>query len=137
MNNISPSWPRMPQLPVSWGEVFDKLTILQIKEAKLADSPKLANVRAERTEIERVVGDTHKYPSEVQALVDRLRAINLALWDVEDAKRDCERRQCFDDVFIQLARRVYIENDRRAAIKKEVNQWMGSTIVEEKSYQKY
>ena len=134
---IPPAWPAMPQLPVAWGEVFDKLTILQIKADKLQDAAKLAHVNQERQAIEAVVGDMTRFPSGLLALVQALNDINAQLWDVEDAKRDCERRQCFDDRFVQLARQVYFGNDQRAAIKRQINTLLGSALVEEKSYQAY
>lgn len=135
---MTPStWPSIPLLPVAWGEVFDKLTILQIKASKLTDSIKLANVEKERKAIEGVVGDISRFPMELTSLVDELRAINTGLWDIEEGKRDCERRQCFDDRFIDLARRVYIDNDKRAAVKKQINILLGSLLIEEKSYQSY
>jgi Family of unknown function (DUF6165) len=127
-------WPAMPTLPVSWGEVFDKLTILEIKSQRLSDLQQLLNVERERLEIERVVGDRMRFPSELDRLVRQLRLINSALWDIEDAKRACERRQCFDEAFIELARRVYIDNDRRAEIKRSINDLLGSAIIEEKSH---
>ena len=136
-NATSPAWPPMPQLPVAWGEVFDKLTILQIKADKLQDAAKRANVTKERLAIEAVVGDLARFPAGLPALVQALKYINAQLWDVEDAKRDGERRQCFDEHFVQLARQVYFGNDRRALIKRQINALMGSALVEEKSYQAY
>ena len=134
---IPPAWPAMPHLPVAWGEVFDKLTILQIKAEKLQDAAKLANVNKERQEIEKVVGDLARFPAGLPALVQALKDINAQLWDVEDGKRDCERRQCFDDSFVQLARQVYFGNDQRAVIKRQLNELLGSALVEEKSYKAY
>lgn len=137
INSVNAPWPAMPQLPVAWGEVFDKLTILQIKADKLQDAAKLAHVNQERQAIEAVVGDMARFPVGLPALVRALKDINTQLWDVEDAKRDCERRQCFDDRFVQLARQVYFGNDQRAAIKRQINTLLGSALVEEKSYQAY
>ncbi len=131
------NWPSIPMLPVAWGEVFDKLTILQIKAQKLTDAVKLSNVEAEKQALESVVGNLSRFPVELVALVDELRAINTGLWDIEEGKRDCERRKCFDEKFIELARRVYMDNDKRAAIKKQINLLLGSSIMEEKSYQAY
>ncbi len=131
------NWPEMPLLPVSWGEVFDKMTILQIKAEKFAGSEKLANVERERGEIGEVVGDLHRFPAELQPLIDALKKMNERLWDVEDGKRECERRHCFDDHFVQLAREVYFGNDQRAAIKRQINALLGSALVEEKSYNAY
>jgi hypothetical protein len=130
-------WPEMPLLPVSWGEVFDKMTILQIKVEKFAGSAKLDNVERELCAIAGVVGDLHRFPAELQLRMDELKGVNERLWDVEDGKRECERRQCFDDRFIQLAREVYFGNDRRAAIKRQINALLGSAIFEEKSYNAY
>lgn len=130
-------WPTMPQLPVAWGEVFDKLTILQIKAEKLSDAGKRTNVEKERDAITEVVGDMERFPTELPALVQSLKEINAQLWDVEDGKRDCERRQCFDDSFVQLARQVYFGNDKRAVIKRQINELLGSALLEEKSYQAY
>jgi len=124
-------------LPVAWGEVFDKLTILQIKAQKLTDAVKLSNVEAEKQALESVVGNLSRFPVELVSLVDELCAINTGLWDIEEGKRDCERRKCFDEKFIELARRVYMDNDKRAAIKKQINLLLGSSIMEEKSYQAY
>lgn len=132
-----PSWAAMPQLPVAWGEVFDKLTILQIKAEKLSDAAKRGNVEKERDAIAAVVGEMARFPAELPTLVDALKGINAQLWDVEDGKRDCERRQCFDDSFVQLARQVYFGNDKRAVIKRQINELLGSALLEEKSYQAY
>lgn len=136
-NASSPAWPAMPQLPVAWGEVFDKLTILHIKADKLQDAAQRANVTKERQEIEKVVGDLARFPAGLPVLVQALKDINAQLWDVEDAKRDGERRQCFDKHFVQLARQVYFGNDQRAAIKRQINTLLGSALVEEKSYRAY
>ncbi len=137
LDRVNMPWPAMPQLPVAWGEVFDKLTILQIKADKLQDATRRANVNQERLAIEAVVGDMSRFPAALPVLVQALKDINTQLWNVEDAKRDCERRQCFDDGFVQLARKVYFGNDQRAAIKRQINALLGSALVEEKSYQAY
>lgn len=127
----------MPTIPVAWGEVFDKLTILRIKEQKLSDLTKKQNVLRELYEIERTIGNAKQYPSQLQSLVEQLQSINMKLWSIEDNKRQCERLQKFDDHFIQLARDVYIWNDRRAAVKREINDLLGSQIIEEKQHQGY
>ncbi|MCX6178410.1 MAG: DUF6165 family protein [Chlorobiales bacterium] len=134
---MTKNWDEVPMIPVAWGEVFDKLTILQIKVEKLTDLSKLAHVRDEKRHIEIVVGDTLRFPSELLPLIAELKRINEWLWDVENGKRDCERRKCFDDSFIKLARDVYFGNDRRAVIKRQINELLGSAIVEEKSYRTY
>lgn len=127
-------WPKMPLLPVAWGEVFDKLTILDIKAEKFADTEKLENVERERKEIEKVIGDRSRFPQGLSSLVQELKELNAKLWDIEDGKRACERHQRFDDHFIELARRVYIDNDKRACIKRDINNLLGSTLKEEKSH---
>jgi hypothetical protein len=127
----------VPLLPVAWGEVFDKLSILDIKAGKLADPAKLANVERERAAILQVVGPLARFPAGLAEQLRQLRTINEQLWEVEDGKRDCERRQCFDASFVALARQVYFGNDERAAIKRRINLLLGSAIVEEKSYQAY
>ena len=91
-------------------------------------------VARERAAIEAVIGDRQRFPHGLQALVDALRQINLALWDIEEGKRVCERSQCFDAHFVELARNVYLKNDQRAAIKRQINLLQGSGLVEEKSH---
>ena len=130
-------WPEMPLLPVSWGELFDKLTILQIKREKFAGTEKLANVERELRAISQTVGDLHRFPEKLQSSLEELKRVNERLWEVEDGKRECERQQCFDDRFVQLAREVYFGNDHRAAIKRKINVLLGSAIIEEKSYNAY
>lgn len=131
------TWPQTPKLPVAWGEIFDKLTILRIKSAKLTDPGKIANVDRERLAIEQVVGDIGRFPDELGGLIGQLEDINARLWIIEDGKRDCERNQSFGSDFIQLARDVYIWNDRRAAVKRQINVLLGSEIIEEKEYRQY
>ena len=125
----------MPCVPVAWGEVFDKLTILEIKAQRLVAPQQLANVARERGEIEAVVGDTSRFPAGLFEFVGQLKSVNAALWAIEDGKRACESRQCFDAAFVQLARQVYQFNDQRAAIKRQINLLLGSALVEEKSHQ--
>jgi hypothetical protein len=119
--------------PVSVGELFDKITILRIKTGRLSDPGQLANVRRELAELEAVAAGIPASP-ELDDLIARLQAVNDGLWDVEDGKRAHEREGRFDGDFIALARRVYRENDLRAAIKREINLLTGSTLVEEKSH---
>ena len=122
------------QIPGSMGELFDKITILEVKAARIKDSGKLQHVRHE---LELLRGLQAKYgPSndEQAYLVAELKSVNEALWDIEDDIRDCERRQDFGEEFISLARSVYKTNDRRAAVKKEINILRRSIIVEEKSH---
>ena len=128
----------MPILaPISAGELIDKITILRVKAQRIGDPAKEANVRKELALLE-ATALSHIPPSaDMQRLTAELMAVNAALWDVEDGKRDCERRQDFGPDFVALARRVYIENDQRAAIKRAINAAAGSDIVEEKSYKPY
>lgn len=125
-------------VPVSIGEVVDKITILRIKQAEIRDPAKLANVEKELSALEASYRDHVGTPSaEVQALTDELQTVNRALWDIEDDIRDCERQGDFGAEFIRLARAVYVTNDSRARLKKEINIALGSALVEEKSYQDY
>lgn len=124
-------------IPVSAGELIDKITILRVKADRIGDPAKEANVRKELALLETVCVQTIGGVEGLDPLTAELLAVNAALWDIEDGKRDCERRQDFGPAFIALARSVYIENDRRAAIKRRINDLTGSDIVEEKSYQPY
>lgn len=128
----------MPILaPVSAGELIDKITILRVKATRIGDAAKEANVRAELALLEATAAKELPASDELERLTAELTEINAALWDVEDGKRDHERRQDFGPSFVQLARRVYIDNDRRAAVKRQINALVGSEIVEEKSYKPY
>lgn len=126
----------MIEVPVSWGELVDKITILQIKSDRMTDEGKLANVRKELTLLTEKLG-AHAANGEVSRLTKELYDVNAALWDIEDDIRDCENAGDFGDKFVQLARSVYITNDKRAELKREVNFALGSGLMEEKSYQKY
>lgn len=118
------------------GELIDKLTILRIKAARIADPAKVANVVIER---DLLAACWHSLPGTdaLNDLVEELTAINGALWQIEDDIRDCERSEDFGPKFIELARSVYKTNDRRAAVKRTINEALGSTIIEEKSYSAY
>ena len=124
-------------VPVSPGELLDKITILRIKAARMTDAVKVANVRLELQLLEQTWRDSVDSPAEVAADEHALQAVNERLWVIEDDIRDKEAAQSFDARFIELARAVYIENDERAAIKKRINVKLGSRIVEEKSYRPY
>jgi hypothetical protein len=123
--------------PVSAGELIDKITILRVKASRIGDAAKEVNVKAELALLEETAVRELPQSPELDDLVAQLTEINAALWDVEDGKRDCERRQDFGPAFVELARRVYIDNDRRAAVKRQINTLVGSEIVEEKSYKPY
>lgn len=123
--------------PISPGELLDKLTILDIKSERIADPDKLANVNRERELLEAVWRDAGLDNESIRALRSELKRINEALWVIEDDIREEERQARFGERFIELARSVYITNDQRAAIKKQVNLELDSAIVEEKSYRDY
>jgi hypothetical protein len=128
-------------VPVSPGELLDKITILRIKVARIRDPAKLANVRHELDALEQTwraspfakAGPDKDVLQETKAL----EAVNTRLWAIEDEVRDKERARSFDARFIELARSVYVENDERARLKRQINDKLGSSIVEEKSYRKY
>jgi hypothetical protein len=125
------------KVPVSPGEMLDKITILRIKSKRMSDAQKLANVRLELRALEETWSGSAYSKIPLSAEVDALYSVNERLWVIEDDIRDKERAQAFDAEFIRLARAVYFENDERAAIKKRINLKLGSAIVEEKSYSEY
>lgn len=125
------------RVPVSPGELLDKITILRIKSSRMSDAQKLANVRIELKVLEETWGASPYAQSDIAADVNALLQVNERLWVIEDDIRDKERAHIFDSEFIRLARAVYFENDERAAIKRRINLKLGSTIVEEKSYAEY
>jgi hypothetical protein len=126
----------MIEVPVSWGEMIDKITILEIKTERISDPEKLGNVRRELDLLVARLGPALGN-AEVMALTGELRAINAALWDIEDEIRECERVKNFGARFVELARSVYFTNDKRSEVKRAINQALGSAIVEEKSYRPY
>jgi len=124
-------------VPLSPGELLDKITILRIKVARIQDAAKLANVKRELTLLEQTWKDSGAAVHDVALDERALENVNERLWDIEDRIRDKEAHQTFDREFIELARAVYICNDERAAIKKRINLQLGSSLVEEKSYKQY
>src|SRR5579885_1135339 len=124
-------------VPISPGELLDKITILRIKTARILDAAKLANVRLELELLERTWHDSRFAAVDISREERALQEVNERLWDIEDRIREKEARQIFDREFIELARAVYHSNDERAAIKKRINVALGSRLVEEKSYQPY
>jgi len=124
-------------IPMSPGELLDKITILEIKSERIEDPAKVANVRTELDLLNATWTKAVSIDETVQRLHRELKSINEELWVIEDDIRDKERAKEFDDRFIELARAVYVTNDKRANAKKELNLHLGSTIVEEKSYQDY
>ena len=127
----------MPAVPVSWGELIDKITILEIKEQRLSSPQAIANVRKELAALSRAVAELKPAPAALNALKQQLKAINEKLWEVEDAIRAKEAAKTFDARFIDLARAVYVHNDERAGIKREINELLKSGLVEEKQYTPY
>ena len=125
------------QVPVSFGELIDKITILEIKAAHIRDAAKLANVRAELDALNATWSSNAASRTDIGDARGRLKKVNENLWDIEDRIRLKEKAKAFDAEFIELARSVYIRNDERAAIKRTINDRLGSTLVEEKSYQDY
>ncbi|HXY76586.1 MAG TPA: DUF6165 family protein [Steroidobacteraceae bacterium] len=124
-------------VPISPGELLDKITILRIKVARIEDAPKLANIKLELSLLEATWHESGAARHEIAADERALGAVNERLWDIEDLIRDKEAKQIFDREFIELARAVYHCNDERAALKKRINLALGSRIVEEKSYKPY
>jgi hypothetical protein len=127
----------MPAVPVSWGELIDKITILEIKEQRLSSPQAVANVRNELAVLSRAVAELKSTPAALDPLKQKLKAINEKLWEVEDAIRAKEAAKTFDPKFIELARAVYVHNDERARIKREINELLKSGLVEEKQYTPY
>jgi hypothetical protein len=124
-------------VPISPGELLDKITILRIKSQRMSDPAKVANVRLELRALEETWSASAYAKIDIEADLRALLAVNERLWVIEDDIRDKERAQAFDAEFIRLARAVYFENDERAAIKRRINTALGSSIVEEKSYRDY
>jgi Family of unknown function (DUF6165) len=125
------------QTPVSYGELIDKITILEIKSRRITDDAKLANVRNELDLLNATWANDVASHTDIADERARLLTVNETLWDIEDKIRLKERAQEFDQEFIELARAVYFRNDERAAFKREINLKLGSQLVEEKSYQDY
>lgn len=125
-------------VPVSHGELIDKITILEIKAQRMRDPVKLANVQKE---LHLLNATWHRYANPPRINIEheraQLRAVNERLWDIEDRIRLKEKAQAFDAEFIELARAVYVRNDERAALKRAINVKLGSALVEEKSYEDY
>jgi hypothetical protein len=124
-------------VPISPGELLDKITILRIKSKRMADPKKLANVTRELEALEKTWRESRYAAADVAADLEALLAVNERLWVIEDDIRDKERARSFDAEFVRLARSVYVENDERAAIKRRLNVALGSSLIEEKSYADY
>ena len=124
-------------VPISPGELLDRITILRIKQVRILDAAKLANVKLELALLEQTWRDCGGAARDVALDERALQNVNERLWDIEDRIRDKEAKQSFDRDFIELARAVYLANDERAAIKKRINLQLGSRLIEEKSYKQY
>jgi hypothetical protein len=123
--------------PVSPGELIDKITILQIKSERMSDAAKLKNVRTELELLQATWRNSPHAAVDIAAEWSELKRINEQLWVIEDDIRDKEHAKAFDQRFIELARAVYVTNDQRAAVKKQINTKLGSRLVEEKSYKEW
>jgi hypothetical protein len=132
MNKLS-----SPLAPISWGELVDKITILEIKRLKILSSKSLINVNKELVLLNNIFLENEIYLNGVFELKDQLFEVNVKLWEIEDKIRIMESKNIFDDKFIQLARSIYTLNDERADLKRLINTNFNSEIVEEKSYSKY
>ena len=119
---------------ISAGELIDKITILEIKKIKISDAEKLKDINKELDSLNQTFKKFIPDPSLIQKLIDKLKSINLKLWDIENGKRQAEKDQKFGKEFIELARSVYKSNDERAKIKLEINNTLGSNIKEVKSH---
>ena len=125
------------KIPVSVGELADKITILEIKKNKISDINNLKKIKNELYFLIDILKNKVKIDNDIKKEISSLKKINLKLWDIEDSKRKCEKNNTFGPKFIKLARSVYILNDKRAKIKLKINNLSGSNIVEVKSYNEY
>ena len=126
-----------PIVQVSWGELIDKMTILEIKEQRLKSTNAVANVRRELATLASVVHDILLQRPDLASVKTQLRSINEALWDIEDEIRAKEAAKSFDEQFVELARSVYVNNDKRGNLKRQINALLDSELVEEKQYTLY
>ena len=124
-------------IPISWGELVDKITILEIKMDRIEDAKKLENIARELKALLLVFDKNCHEPEAIAQAKADLRAVNESLWQIEDDIRKCEKKKDFSQRFIDLARAVYINNDQRAALKREINTILKSELFEEKSYEDY
>ena len=124
-------------VPISPGELVDKITILEIKKEFIKNDNKLKNIHHEYDLLMQIYMTQISETNGISELKNKLKEINLELWKIEDDIRDCEREKSFSDTFIELARSVYFTNDRRSKVKLEINLLLNSNLVEEKSYKDY
>ena len=125
------------KVEISAGELIDKITILEIKSDRITDAQKLIHVRRELELLKSACDQALEPSARLKQLTDELRSVNAELWRIEDEIRDCERSKDFGPKFIELARSVYHDNDRRFDCKRRINELVGSTLVEQKSYAQY
>ena len=128
---------KTPNIPISWGELFDKRTILQIKLKNLKTKSALKNVKTEHDQLSTIFNKNFSKNLNAKKLISDLKKVNKKLWNIEDLIRDKERNKAFDKDFIKLARSVYFSNDDRSRIKRTINETFGSELIEEKSYTDY
>ena len=128
---------KTPLIPISWGELFDKITILQIKLDNIQDKNALKNIKIEYDKLFKIYDNNFLEDVSAKRFLTDLKNINKKLWNIEDNIRDKERRKSFDKKFIELARSVYITNDERSRVKRNINETFGSQLIEEKSYSDY
>ena len=124
-------------IELSPGELIDKITILEIKLERMDDAEKLKNVKSEWEMLTAARDGVVKPSLKLERLTAELKEVNQRLWDIEDDIRECEREKDFGDKFIELARGVYLNNDRRSRVKRRINELLGSSLIEEKSYAAY
>jgi hypothetical protein len=127
----------IPRVPISWGELIDKLSILEIKAKRLREPRAIMNATTELALLREVLAELQAPPQELNTLQSQLSEANRRLWDIEDAIRRKEAAQTFDAEFIALARAIYRTNDQRSRIKRAINTLLGSSIIEEKQYVGY
>ena len=128
---------KTPLIPISWGELFDRITILEIKLKNIQDKNALKNIKIEYDELFKIYDNNFLEDASAKLFLTELKNINKKLWNIEDNIRDKERHKSFDKKFIELARSVYITNDERSRIKRNINETFGSQLIEEKSYSDY
>jgi hypothetical protein len=127
----------MISVPIALGELIDKITILEIKEERIADETKRRNISNELKLLRDVRDGAVAQDEVMRQLTDRLKKVNEQIWDLEDTIRNCERTDDFGQLFLTTARQIYRTNDQRAALKRDINLNFGSSIIEEKSYSQY
>jgi chromosome segregation ATPase len=128
---------RHPSIPVSWGELIDKITILEIKSERLTSKPALENVRRELSRLADLADEVQNLEPKLAPLRAELKRVNETLWQIEDDIRAKEAARIFDSDFIALARAVYHNNDKRGQLKQQINALLKSDITEEKQYSQY